>query len=48
MVPVFASLGTLTYPLVLAASVVGAVFDPVGERLDQPKERCAETAPGSA
>ena len=30
MIPVFASLGMLTYPLVLAASVIGAVFDPVG------------------
>ncbi len=30
MIPVFALLGMLTYPLVLVASVVGAVFDPVG------------------
>jgi len=30
MIPVFALLGVLTYPLVLLASVVGAVFDPVG------------------
>lgn len=30
MIPVFALLGMLTYPLVLAASVIGAVFDPVG------------------
>lgn len=30
MIPVGALLGVLTYPLVLVASVVGAVFDPVG------------------
>ena len=30
MIPVFALLGMLTYPLVLIASVVGATFDPVG------------------
>ncbi len=30
MIPVFGSLGMLTYPLVLVASVVGATFDPVG------------------
>lgn len=30
MIPVFSLLGILTYPLVLVASVVGAVFDPVG------------------
>ncbi len=30
MIPVFALLGVLTYPLVIVASVVGAVFDPVG------------------
>lgn len=29
-IPVFGFLGTLTYPLVLLASVVGATFDPVG------------------
>lgn len=30
MIPIFGLLGMLTYPLVLVASVVGAVFDPVG------------------
>jgi MFS family permease len=30
MIPVFGLLGMLTYPLVLAASVIGATFDPVG------------------
>jgi len=30
MIPVFALLGILTYPLVVVASVIGAVFDPVG------------------
>lgn len=30
MIPVFALAGMLTYPLVVAASVIGAVFDPVG------------------
>lgn len=30
MIPVFALLGMLTYPLVLVASVIGATFDPVG------------------
>lgn len=30
MIPVFGLLGMLTYPLLLLASVVGAVFDPVG------------------
>ena len=29
-IPLFAVLGILTYPLVLIASVIGAVFDPVG------------------
>lgn len=30
MIPVFGLLGVLTYPLVLVASVIGAMFDPVG------------------
>ena len=30
MIPLFALLGMLTYPLVLIASVIGATFDPVG------------------
>ena len=30
MIPVFALLGVLTYPLVVVASVIGATFDPVG------------------
>jgi MFS family permease len=30
MIPVFGLLNVLTYPLVLVASVIGAVFDPVG------------------
>ena len=30
MIPVFALLGMLTYPLVVVASVIGATFDPVG------------------
>jgi len=30
MIPVFALLGVLTYPLVVVASVIGAAFDPVG------------------
>jgi MFS family permease len=30
MIPVFGLLGVLTYPLVMVASVVGAIFDPVG------------------
>jgi MFS family permease len=30
MIPVFALLGVLTYPLVVVASVIGAIFDPVG------------------
>ncbi len=30
MIPVFALAGVLTYPLVVVASVIGSVFDPVG------------------
>ncbi len=30
MIPIFGLLGVLTFPLVLVASVVGAIFDPVG------------------
>lgn len=30
LIPLFALIGTLTYPLVMFASVLGAIFDPVG------------------
>ena len=30
MIPIFGLLGVLTYPLVVLASVIGAIFDPVG------------------